>query len=214
MKDELKTLAELIGYLTAILGALVIGVRLCIIKPFRLIKRTWESYRGQQTLQPLLSELLQAFPSGSSSLPATVERILDKTAFNRAACYAIANATGLSYFEANAEGVYIYVSDHWCEMFSVSSRTALGNGWRIGIAEHDRDRVNKEWAAMLLDERESSIEFDTHSGKYVSCRVIPCRDISDGQVLGYIGIVSPVEIKEMAMPPEQKKPEGQSDPKA
>jgi PAS domain S-box-containing protein len=63
----------------------------------------------------------------------------------------------IGFFETDLEGKCLYVSKKWCDLSGISSKDAMGHGWRNAISEHDRQRVIEEFCHSVQDKR----DFDT-----------------------------------------------------
>ena len=57
----------------------------------------------------------------------------------------LANLSPIGLFRTDAEGQFLEVNQHWCEMVGLTPSDALGEGWLRTIHPDDRGRVLKEW---------------------------------------------------------------------
>lgn len=145
-----------------------------------------------QTNQRLLRELLAEIrPNGGSSLRDAIDRIekIQTAQTNRQRV--VLSLSQDAYFEADAQGMCLYVNHRWEELTGLTLAESRGSGWLHGITEADRALVLEEWNAAVHDRRPFRLRFryeNVVTGEItpVYVRAVAVNDHKDG-VVGYLG---------------------------
>jgi diguanylate cyclase (GGDEF)-like protein/PAS domain S-box-containing protein len=100
-------------------------------------------------------------------------------------------------YETDAEGNFVYVNEHWCELAGLDGDSALGQSWASVVHPEDLARVVAEWHRSRAEERAFSIEYrylrPDGSPVWVWCRAVELFD-GDGEVIGYLGTCGGTEV--------------------
>lgn len=106
---------------------------------------------------------------------------------------------GVGIFKTDAKGFTTFVNPKYCEMTGLTEGEAMGLGWLKYIHPDDKQKINNNWANVILNKSEKVEDYrfvNSISGKivWVSGRVTPELD-NENNVLGYIGYIT--DITEM-----------------
>ncbi len=98
-------------------------------------------------------------------------------------------------YQADTEGMCLYVNNCWCRLAGLTDVQALGDGWTRAIHPEDREKVFAEWDESIRNNRPFFLEyrFITPSGTihWVQGVASPLTTGS-GRITGYIGCVSDI----------------------
>ena len=104
----------------------------------------------------------------------------------------------IGFFETDLDGKCLYVSKKWCDLSGISSKDAIGHGWRNAIAEHDRQRVIDEFSHSVEDRRDfdTIYEIVNRDGKFtkVHGQATPVYG-HDNEIVAFIGTIKIVAEK-------------------
>ncbi len=101
----------------------------------------------------------------------------------------------IGIFSTDPNGRCTFVNHRWCEMTGRREAEAFGDGWASALHPSDRERVFREWQAVLRDRSEGTLQFRYRHANgqdvWVAVRVVPVCDES-GAVTRYLGAVSDI----------------------
>ena len=103
-------------------------------------------------------------------------------------------------FETDPEGEVIKVNRRYLRMTGRTLVEVTGNGWINTIAYRDRDRVEREWATAISEDREFESEYKmiTPEDERVDVSVRTYKMIGkDNESLGFLGMVTPIDEEEI-----------------
>lgn len=148
-----------------------------------------------ETVDAIITIAHQLKPNGGASLHDKISRIESAMLRENAVRRQQISATGLAFWESDAEGKTIFASDALSELIGVDVDGILGNGWVTNLHSEDRERVCEEWAAAMTQKRAfiSTYRFQHRDGQHVTAqgRSHPILD-RNGVVLGHVGTLTPV----------------------
>jgi PAS domain S-box-containing protein len=78
---------------------------------------------------------------------------------SRARYEAIAEASPVGLFQADAQGDCLYVNPRWCEILGITAERSRGRGWLDGLHPDDRARVVDAWDAAVRSGRPFRAEY-------------------------------------------------------
>jgi len=99
----------------------------------------------------------------------------------------------IAFFEADADGKFVFVSDKLAEILDLNPHEAEGDGWITAIHPSDVERVTKSWRYAVTQKRAFVETFKFWNRKSPEKKVqIHCHPVSTvrKQVSKYIGIVT------------------------
>jgi len=137
-----------------------------------------------------LKTIVKEFGSGDSSLKASMIRLENSLWHTDQKIKVLTYRIGIAAFEANKNGLYIFVSKKWSELTGIIFEEACGNGWLNMVDEDERDDVYKEWQACIVQGREfhASVKLSGDPDKQVSLIAWPIKNL-DGSIERFFGIV-------------------------
>ncbi|NEP10752.1 MAG: EAL domain-containing protein [Symploca sp. SIO2C1] len=116
----------------------------------------------------------------------------------------LANLSPIGLFCTDAEGQFLEVNQHWCDMARLTSSEALGEGWLQTIHPDDQERVFREWydhnteKSLPLPQRSygnKSIEYRVlcpdGTTTWVLAKAVAEKDRT-GAITGYIGSLTDI----------------------
>ncbi len=137
----------------------------------------------------------QLKPNGGYSLMDKVNRIEKSLLRENAVRRAQINATGLAFWESDAQGRITFASDALAEVIGGTPEEILVNGWATFLHPEDRDRVFREWISANEQRRAfvSTHRFQHLDGQQVTVQA-QSHIILDGvgEVLGQVGTLTPI----------------------
>lgn len=147
-----------------------------------------------ETVDAIVAIAHQLKPNGGASLHDKVSRIETAMLRENAVRRQQISATGLAFWESDAEGRTIFASDAMSELIGVEAEAILGNGWVTNLHPDDRERVYQEWSDAMQQKRAflSIYRFQHRDGQAVTVqgRSHPILD-RNGNVLGHVGTLLP-----------------------
>jgi len=147
-----------------------------------------------ETVEALITIAHQLKPNGGSSIHDKISRIEVAMLRENAVRRQQICATGLAFWESDAEGKTIFASDAMSELVGVDAEEILGNGWVTALHPDDRERVYKEWTSAMQQKRAflATYSFQHRDGQFVSVqgRSHPILDRA-GNILGHVGTLLP-----------------------
>jgi PAS domain S-box-containing protein len=146
------------------------------------------------TVDAIVAIAHQLKPNGGSSLHDKISRIETAMLRDNAVRRQQISATGLAFWESDAEGKTIFASDALSELIGIDTDGILGNGWVTNLHPEDRERVYQEWSDAMEQKRAflSVYRFVHRDGQSVTVqgRSHPILD-RNGNVLGHVGTLMP-----------------------
>lgn len=99
--------------------------------------------------------------------------------------------TNDAFFECDAKGNCIWVSRLWRKLTGLDIEEAKGNGWEIGVAPEERDRVAARWADAIARRHpfEEVVTYIDRDGKRTTMKVFagPIVDEETKDANGWFG---------------------------
>lgn len=190
---ELSNLGEIAATIAAIFTALGLLWRYLLSPLLKLTKRLKDNSQEIFRALPVLFALAHHWPLQPSygSLSGVIDAIEVKIAHAKYWIRALLDALNLAAYEADVEGNCVWVSERWRQITGLTSEEASRDGWINGIAETDRERVEKEWNESLLEERLFDLRYSMVNRDGVT---FPVRGrgnvvrLDSGKIAGFVGI--------------------------
>jgi PAS domain S-box-containing protein len=105
----------------------------------------------------------------------------------------LSSAAPVGIFVADADGSYVSVNAHWCEIAGPKPAEARGAGWCRALHPEDRERVVDEWSRATREDRafESEYRFQRPNGAVIRVlgQALPERN-DRGKITGFIGTIT------------------------
>jgi len=195
-----QSLSSLILTAGGVAGGLISIYKLGqILKPY--VKRIFDSMFGTRKLLEQLNKRLEEIqkevrPNGGSSMRDVINRVEAMILIQDQRQRAMVADAEHGIFEADASGRCTHVNRTYCRLVGRTPQELLGYGWINSVAAEDRERVDREWAQAIAEEREFESEYTavTPDGeeKRVIARSVKMSDMN-GRAIGYFGTVKPVQ---------------------
>lgn len=147
---------------------------------WKAFSRAGEILHFHANIDKILTTRLDAIDRGQSHMIQWRQFLLDRE-------------TGNAFFGCNPNGEYNWVSDHWMKLTGISDSMALGNGWELGVAKEDRERVVQAWRESVERRRffEENFSFVNRDGVLTPMKVFAKPIVDDaGTILGWAGRAS------------------------
>ncbi|MEO0538327.1 MAG: PAS domain S-box protein [Cyanobacteria bacterium P01_A01_bin.123] len=107
----------------------------------------------------------------------------------------LAAAAPVGIFRFDAAGRCIYVNDRWLQISGFTAEAAMGDGWQDLIYPGDRNRVVRDWAKSIRENKPSQGEYrlqrPDHKLVWVWVQTIAEQN-EQGQLMGYVGTVTDI----------------------
>lgn len=95
-------------------------------------------------------------------------------------------------FETDAEGMYVYVNQKWCEITGLTQEKAFEDGWKAVLEPSERDWIALLWKEHIQEQIPWNMTFRIVNNSGVSIPVmvmaVPLRD-PEGDFTGFLGTV-------------------------
>ena len=198
-----EDVAKILGVLAAASGALVGVITMArygkiwatkfkdyTVAWFKMPTVVQEQSEKIHAIEQLVNKELTA--NGGSSIRDAISRIDKRQILDETRNRAMLEQLGVPFWEADADGKLIYLSQEFCRLTNRLVDEMLGHGW-INALHHDyRDEVIKEWNDALAQGRGFTMNFSyvTPNGIEVPVKVetILLKDKA-GHTIGHIGKV-------------------------
>lgn len=119
-----------------------------------------------------------------------LERVEVRQIVHEARHGALVADLGIGEWQADLTGRVTKVNRAFCRLFARPAEDLIGRGWEPFIHPDDRERIVREWADSVRDQREAVFEFRLvrESDEIVECRgqSFILRD-KKGQAAGFMG---------------------------
>jgi PAS domain-containing protein len=94
-------------------------------------------------------------------------------------------------FKSDSDGMCVWVSENYAQLFGRSPYYFMGNGWKNVIFPEDRERVEQHWNKCVNDKIDAEDIFRTTSStnKIIKIKVVANR-IENGTYIGTISILN------------------------
>ena len=104
----------------------------------------------------------------------------------------VATHAPVGIFQADPQGSFIFVNQHWCRFTGLSSEQSLGDGWLKALFPEDRTRVFQSWFDTVREGRDFTMKFRIQRPKnqfvWVQCRAAALHG-EHGELAGFVGSV-------------------------
>lgn len=121
---------------------------------YRNIKEANKSLSEFLDAIPEITKMTKEFGSNGNSLKDVLSRLENNLSHTDQKIKVIASCLGIAVFEADKNGLYIFMSKKWSEITGTTFEEALGNGWLNIIHEDERNEIYKEWMSCIEQNRE------------------------------------------------------------
>ncbi len=197
-----KEVGEYAGMISAAAGAILALVTIGR-RAHKVAKKATSTYdqltRLADTLTPEMVANLtviatQMKPNGGSSIYDKLTRIDQLLIYSTEARRQQFNATGIAFWEADRDGLTVFVSDKASQIMGMLPEQALGHGWATTLSSDDRSRVFQEWKDAV-DQKRNYLSVHTYvhdNGERVTvqARAHPIVDAT-GKTIGIVGTMIP-----------------------
>lgn len=181
----LVEILTLIGLL-ATAAAAIYGFYIKVLFP------TWHFVKRLMILIDSIESIMcELRPNGGASLRDAVNRIEAGLIFEQNARRAAAMVMDVGLWETDAQGNHLWANKKWLEMTSLLPEQARGFGWVNGVHIDDRERVLTEWDKAFSQKRIFNMRM-RYINQQVIVYAVPALK-STGELLGYVGVSTPVE---------------------
>lgn len=144
---------------------------------------------------PVLMQIADQFkPNGGNSLRDVINRMESKQAASEERILSLLRSSDKPYFEADPEGMYLWVNRRWCELTGMHPDDAIGLGWIGTVLPDDQQKVSDHWRLCISQMREFNLEYSLLTACEdkliipIKCTAHVMKDKK--KVIGYIGHIS------------------------
>lgn len=171
----------------------------------RLAERAQRLSPGYQNRQLLQKIAKQLYPNSGTSLVDAVNRIeVNQTVIYRE-LRVIARrqmlfdeALGIATFVADQHGDCINASSSYLELSGLTIEEVRRDGWRNVVSNDERDRISREWDAVVREGRDLHIETvyqNIRTREQIPVQVDAYAVEFNGVIAGWVGHVTPLTQK-------------------
>jgi two-component system CheB/CheR fusion protein len=176
--------------------------------PVVIVTGTGSEEIGVEALKCGASDYVIKTPRHIQRLPQTIQAVLDKKKLweerergeqqlreSEALFQALAKASPVGIFRADANGNYVYVNERWCEISGIAPEQAQGRGWALGLYRDNEARIADLWHQTVREGKNFQAEYciqrpDGHI-TWVLGQGVPEKS-ETGETLGYIGTITDI----------------------
>lgn len=149
--ELIQSLRENAGLITGVSAAMVVLWRY-VFNPFRtLISALRKHSEGIAHILPLLSAGRERWPQplGSGSFLNYIDTLDARVAHNECRTEVILDHSPQPIYECSTDGMCAFANEKLCDLFGISEKDMLGNGWLEGIMPDERERVHSTWISAV-----------------------------------------------------------------
>lgn len=189
--DELIQLIQNYGIIATGLAAGVSGTILLIRRYLMPIIEILKKYNNAlDKVDVIFTEMR---PNGGSSLKDEVRFVKRNVILMGEKHAALLNDIADPYFEADADGNFIWVNRAFTRLVQRNPSELLGSGWYNAVSERDRKIFVDDWYKAAEQDREISmnLNFEDIGGNIIPCHIrsYKMKDSQSGELLGFLGRV-------------------------
>lgn len=161
----------------------------------RLFHQSTSTHAKIEAIEELLEQVQKkGMTSGAEVALARLER---RMLLTQAQVRLVMEVDGTGYVETNKEGGLIYCNTQFVHWTGMSLDEAKGFGWVSAIHPNDRARVVHDWTNSVKEQRPLDLwfryKFNTLETPVHARTVVVRDDQRDGEVLGFIALIVPIE---------------------
>lgn len=188
--DLLKNYGDDAAALAAI-GAVLFGIYKYVIKPLYMwIRSTQEIFDKLEIIH------YQLVPNSGASIKDALNRIEARQLMFESRNRALLLDSQIGYWESDKDGNCIWCNRALTRFLGRTIEQIKGSGWGASIHPPIREKVMKEWAEAVHEQREydePNMIYTTPDGDITHCRTraYPIMD-ANNQVQGYLGVANPI----------------------
>lgn len=155
-----------------------------------LQKEQQKAYENLKSVDKKLDELIEQFkPNGGATIKDSLNRIELKQASNENITSFLINSLDVPMFKTDSNGLLIWVSKAYSEIYSSNTNDLMDWGWLTCIHNEDVDRVRIKWKHSIEEKR---IFDDTYriigaTGKITSVHAKAAPTFFNNKIAGWIG---------------------------
>jgi PAS domain S-box-containing protein len=102
----------------------------------------------------------------------------------------LSESSPVGIFQADVEGLCLYINSRWSEISGLTLEDSLGDGWKKAIHPKDYESVCAEWHKCVEERQDFAMEFrcltPEEKVNWVNARAAVLRS-DEGEVIGYVG---------------------------
>lgn len=141
--------------------------------------------------KPLFAEDGQIIGYVGTDEDITARKLVEQALYESEARFRSLSASSpMGIFHTDANGQCLYTNTQCQEIFGLSFKECLGNGWSQAVHPDDREQVLSNWLAAARDGRECDMQFRIRKSNG-EIRVVRARKKAmyseAGQLIGYVG---------------------------
>jgi len=174
------------------------------LKNSREILDNWATYKSDQAdtlamlanIHDCIDRRFTESNARLAKLSEFVEEALDGATASTERIRQLYRSLDIAIFEADSEGLCVYVNPAYSEMTGLSYGDSLGGGWMEAVVPPERDRVERGWKNAVNARGDFNAIFRVHNvmtqhDLQVKGSAMPLHNGSK-QVVGWIGTLDPV----------------------
>lgn len=187
------TIQQVLAFLLTFSAATALAWRIAR----RLYVQSAETHAKVDAIEKLLDQVeKKGMTAGAEEALARLERRLLLT---QAQVRVVMEVDGTAYVETNKDGGLIYCNTQFVQWTGLSLDDARGYGWARAIHPDDRARVTNDWTNAVKEQRPIDLWFRYKYNSIITpvhARSVVVRDEHNSEILGFVALIVPVELKE------------------
>jgi len=173
--------------------AIASGVAGGLAVSFKLLR--W-AYRAVQDVQEKLDIIeglsRELVPNGGTSMRDSMNRVEASVVTLTSKLRMIVQLNEWDAFETDSKGNWTCSTGKFHEYVGLEQRDLLGYGWLNAVHPDDRERISREWAVAIKQERDWIAKFTTRHIETGQCREYRIKAQAlrlNGKLIGHLGLI-------------------------
>lgn len=109
----------------------------------------------------------------------------------------IAELSPIGLFLTDIKGKCQFVNQRYSDIVGVSNEECLGDGWKYGVYEGDRERMLKAWTESVMNNEDYFVnEYRIEKGDELRSVAVKAKPIKEenGEITGFVGMIEDITI--------------------
>lgn len=162
-----------------------------------LLKKAKESsqvFTGIVNAVNIIEDIHSEFkPNGGNSIKDILTRIENKSDANEQTIKVLMAHMKVPSFEADKEGLWIFVTKEWKNITGLTMQESIGNGWINALKDGEQAKVSDLWHDAIDDKRAFICESTLYTGQRVKFYSWPITN-SRGELIKYVGLLEKINL--------------------